>query len=48
LDEREEAELAAEVGRENRAGRKAVLVDLMNRERAPRRAAEDQIGASGP
>jgi len=29
-------------------GGKAVAVDLMKRVRAPRRAAEDQTGASGP
>jgi len=29
-------------------GGKAPAVDLMNRERAPNRAAEDQTGASGP
>jgi len=29
-------------------GGKAVLVDLMNRERAPSTAAEDHIGPSGP
>jgi len=30
------------------AGGKAVLVDLMNWEKAPRRVAEAQTGASGP
>jgi len=29
-------------------GGKAVAVDLIKRERAPRRAAVDQTGASGP
>jgi len=29
-------------------GGKAVAVDLINRESAPRRAAEDHTGASGP
>jgi len=29
-------------------GGKAVAVDLMKRARAPRKAAEDQMGASGP
>jgi len=41
LDEREEAELAVEVGRENMPGGKAVLVDLMKWEREPRRAAKE-------
>ena len=48
LDDREEAELAAEVGRENMPGGQALRVNLMKKERAPRRAAEDQTGASGP
>jgi len=29
-------------------GGKAVAVDLMKRARAPRKAAEDQMGVSGP
>jgi len=41
-------EAAAEVERENMSAGKEVLVDLMKRERAPRRAAEHQTGASGP
>jgi len=41
-------EEAADDGRENMPGGKAVAVDLMKRARAPNRAAEDQMGASGP
>jgi len=41
-------EAAAEVERENMPAGKKVLVDLMKRERAPRRAVEHQTGASGP
>jgi len=41
-------EPAEEVGRENMHGRKAVVVDLMKRVRAPWRATEDHTGASGP
>jgi len=48
LDDREEAERPAEVGRENMPEGQALRVDLMKKERAPRRAAEDQTGASGP
>jgi len=40
-------EEAADVGGENIRGGKAVAVDLMKRARAPRRAPEDQTGASG-
>jgi len=40
--------LEDDVGRENMPGGKPVIVDLRNQERAPRRAAEDQIGALGP
>ena len=41
-------EEAADVGRENIPGGKAVAVDLIKRARAPRRAPEDKTGASGP
>ena len=37
-----------EDGRENMPGGKAVAVDLMRQARAPRRAAENETGASGP
>jgi len=48
LEEREETDEAADVGRENIPGGKAVAVDLIKRMSTPRRAAEDQTGASGP
>jgi len=35
-------------GQENMPGGNTAAVDLMQRARAPRRAAEDQMGASGP
>ena len=41
---REEIEEAADVGRENMPGGKAIAVDLMKRARAPSRAAEDHTG----
>ena len=41
-------EEAADVGRENMPGGKAVAVDLINRARAPKRAAEHHTGASAP
>lgn len=46
MNEWEETELGEQVGQESIPGGKAVLVDLINRERAPRRAADDQMGAS--
>jgi len=39
---------AADIGRENMPGGKAVAVDLMKRARPPNRAAKDQTGSSGP
>ena len=41
-------ELEADEGRENMPGGKAVFVGLKKSERAPRRGAEDQTGASEP
>ena len=48
MEEREETELTAGVGRENMPEGKAVRIDLMKRARAANREAEDQTGASGP
>jgi len=48
LDEREEIEDREDEGRANIPGGKAVAVALMKRARAPKRAAEDQTGVSGP
>jgi len=48
VEEREQTELAAEIGQENMPGGKPVKVDLMKRAKAANREAEDQMGASGP
>jgi len=48
LEEEEETELVADERRENMGWKKVVWADLTKRERALSRAAEDQIGASGP
>jgi len=51
LEEREEVKEVQELeedGYENMPGGKAVAVALINWARAPRRAAEDQTGASVP
>jgi len=48
LEEGEGIEEAVDVRQDNMPGGKSVALDLMKRAMVPKRAAEDQKGASGP